>query len=174
VKVPTVTKLLPKTGPTGGGTSVTITGTDLATATSVSFGSTSASFTVSSNTSITATAPAASDGIVDVTVTTAGGTSAKSTKDHYSYTPIVESVAPNAGSIAGGETVTVTGTGFALGSTATVFKFGTRKATAVSCTSTTSCTMKTPIGTAGTVDVVATVNKVNSPKTPPADSFTYS
>jgi alpha-tubulin suppressor-like RCC1 family protein len=174
LKVPTVTKVLPKTGPTEGGTSVTITGTELSTATSVSFGGVSASFKVNSTTSITATAPAESAALVDITVTTAGGTSAKSAKDHYSYTPVIESVTPNSGSVAGGEVVTVTGTGFALGSTATVFKFGTRKATSVSCTSTTSCTMKTPIGTAGTVAVIATVNKVNSPKDPPADSFTYS
>jgi len=174
-KAPTLTALKPKTGPTGGGTSVVITGTELTGATSVVFGSESAPFTVTSSKSITATAPPGAVGFVNVVVTTPGGSTAITTKDRYAYTPIIESISPNAGAIAGGETVTVTGTGFALGSTATVFKFGTHKATAVSCTSTTSCTMKTPAALgAGGVEVVATVNKENSPKTPPVTTFTYS
>lgn len=175
VKAPTVTKLTPKTGPTAGETTVTITGTELSTATGVSFGGIGARFKVDSNTSITATAPAAAAaGIVDVTVTAAGGTSATSTRDHYSYAPTVESLSPAIGSTSGGEVVTVTGTGFALGSTATVFKFGTHKSTSVSCASSTTCTVTTPkVTTAGTVELIATVAKVNSAKNPPGDSFTY-
>jgi alpha-tubulin suppressor-like RCC1 family protein len=173
-KAPTVTALKPKTGPVPGGTTVVITGTELSGATSVTFGGESATFKITSSTSITATAPAAAGaGIVDVQVTTPGGSSTLSTKDHYTYAPAVESVAPSTGPAAGGTTVTVTGTGFAPGSTATVFKFGARKATAVSCASATTCTMTTPLGAAGTVDVVATVNKVNSAKVRPQDAYTY-
>ncbi|MDO7876800.1 T9SS type A sorting domain-containing protein [Hymenobacter sp. ASUV-10] len=70
--MPTISSLSPSAGPTG--TSVTITGTDLATATSVVLGGASASFTVNSTTSITFTVPAgASSG--NVSVTTPGGTS---------------------------------------------------------------------------------------------------
>jgi hypothetical protein len=69
--------------------------------------------------------------------------------------------------------VTVTGTGFAIGKTATVLKFGTTKGTAVNCGSTTSCTVTSPAHVAGTVDVRATVNKVTSPKAV-ADQFSYS
>jgi alpha-tubulin suppressor-like RCC1 family protein len=174
-KPPTVTKLSAKAGPVAGGTSVTITGTEFTGATTVSFGRESASFTVTSSTSITAVAPAQAAGIVDITVTTPGGTSAISTKDHFSYTPTVESVTPSGGAIAGGTTVTVTGTGFALGSIATSFKFGTKKATLVSCASSTSCTMRAPAAlAAGTVNVTATVNKASSPLNAPADDFTYS
>jgi hypothetical protein len=107
-------------------------------------------------------------------VTTPGGTSVTSTKGRYSYAPTIESVSPNTGLIAGGEPVTVTGTGFALGSVATVFKFGSHTATSVSCTSSTTCTMRSPKTTLkGTVDVVATVAKILSPKTRPQDAFTY-
>jgi hypothetical protein len=54
-----VTKVVPKMGPVGGGTTVTITGTDLSGAAAVKFGSISASsFTVNSATSITAVSPA--------------------------------------------------------------------------------------------------------------------
>ena len=171
---PTVTKLAPKVGPVAGGTSVTITGTEFTGATAVSFGSAAASsFTVNSPTSITAVAPAASPAIVNLTVTNTAGVSAISTKDHYTYAPTVEAVTPNAGSVSGGTSVAVTGTGFAPGSTATLFKFGKAKATAVLCSSSTSCTMKSPAGVAGTVNVTATVNKAVSPVNAPGDSFTY-
>src|SRR5215831_13944634 len=82
---PTVTNVNPNTGPTSGGTSVTITGTNFSDATAVSFRSNAAgSFTVNSATQITATSPAGV-GTVDVTVTTAGGTSAISSGDRFTY-----------------------------------------------------------------------------------------
>ena len=59
---PTVTSLSPTSGPTGGGTSVTITGTSFTGATAVTFGATAATgFTVNSATQITATAPAGTE-----------------------------------------------------------------------------------------------------------------
>src|SRR5262249_48349033 len=80
---PTVTNVNPNTGPTSGGTSVTITGTNFSGATAVSFGGNAAgSFTVNSASQITATSPAGV-GTVDVTVTTAGGTSATSSGDRF-------------------------------------------------------------------------------------------
>src|SRR5262245_65800146 len=67
---PTVTNVNPNTGPTSGGTSVTITGTNFSGVTAVTFGSNAAgSFTVDSAAQITATSPAGV-GTVDVTVTT--------------------------------------------------------------------------------------------------------
>jgi alpha-tubulin suppressor-like RCC1 family protein len=172
---PTVTGVKPKTGPISGGTTVTITGTDLTQATAVKFGSTNASsFTVNSATSITAVSPAEPEGTVDVTVTTAWGTSAIALADHFSFTPTVTGLSPPSGPAAGGTSVTVTGTGFALGTTATKFRFGTAQAKSVNCSSTTTCTLLSPPHAAGTVDVKATVNKVTSPTNRPADQFTYS
>ena len=82
---PTVSSISPSTGPTGGGTSVTIAGTGFTGATAVKFGTTEAtSFTVKSATSITAVSPQGT-GTVDITVTTKGGTSAKVAVDHFSY-----------------------------------------------------------------------------------------
>ena len=82
---PIVSKLSPNSGPAGGGTAVTITDSNLAAATSVSFGSTAAQIdkTVSAS-EIEATSPKGS-GTVDVTVTTAAGTSPKTAADHYTY-----------------------------------------------------------------------------------------
>src|SRR5215467_871960 len=85
---PTVTNVNPNTGPTSGGTSVTITGTNFSGATAVSFGSNAAaSFTVNSATQITATSPAGM-GTVDVTVTNENGTSATSSGDRFTYGPV--------------------------------------------------------------------------------------
>jgi hypothetical protein len=74
----------PSSGPAGGGTQVTISGANLKRASAVSFGSTSASFTVDSPSSITATAPPGT-GTVDVTVLSKAGTSAAVAGDRFSY-----------------------------------------------------------------------------------------
>ena len=68
----------------------------------------------------------------------------------------------------------MTGSGFALGSTATAFKFGSVKAKSVSCSSSTTCVVSAPAQGAGTVDVKATDNKAVSAVNAPADRFTYS
>jgi hypothetical protein len=76
VPPPTVKALSPERGPTAGGTSVTITGTALAAASAVRFGSVNAaSFTVNSAESITAVTPAEPEGEAVVTVTTPYGSS---------------------------------------------------------------------------------------------------
>ena len=70
-----MTAVSPASGPAAGGTSVTITGTNLTGATAVNFGATpAATFTVNTATQITATSPAGS-GTVNITVTTPAGTS---------------------------------------------------------------------------------------------------
>src|SRR5262249_23502679 len=83
--VPTVTTVSPNTGVPGGGTSVTITGTNFTGASAVMFGGANAAFfTLNSPTSITATSPAGS-GTVHVTVTTPIGTSATGLGDQFTY-----------------------------------------------------------------------------------------
>jgi hypothetical protein len=171
---PAVTAVNPRRGPASGGTSVTITGTNLTGASAVKFGETSAaSFTVNSPTSITAVTPAEPAGRVDVTVINTFGTSATSTADRFTFTPTVTGLSPNTGPPAGGTSVTVIGSGFAEGTTGTKFTFGKATVTSVNCTATTQCNVVAPAHEPGTVDVKAIVNKVNSPKNPPADHFTY-
>jgi hypothetical protein len=172
---PQVTKLSPKSGPAVGGTAVTIAGTGFTGATSVSFGATAAaSFTVDSGSSIVAVAPAGIAGSVEVSVTGPGGTSATSSAAVYKYkSPTVTAVTPSSGPIAGGTSVTISGSGFALGA-ATTFKFAASVAASVNCVSTSSCTVIVPSrAKAGVVDVKATVGTVKSPKNAPADHFTY-
>jgi hypothetical protein len=174
---PVVTGVSPKSGPVAGGTTVNITGVDFTGATAVEFGSTKASgVTVNSGgTSITAVSPAvAVAGKVHVRVTTPEGISQTSSTDTFKFTPTVTNVSPNTGPPAGGTTVTVTGTGFAVG--ATILKIGPRRAVSVSCTTTTKCTAITPELVEGAyvnpAHVTATVGSINSPHTS-ADLFDY-
>jgi hypothetical protein len=88
---PTISGLDVTKGSIEGGTSVTIAGSDFAGVSAVKFGSAPASsFTVNSETGITAVAPPATvPGAVDVTVTTAAGTTAVSAADKFTYTACV-------------------------------------------------------------------------------------
>jgi alpha-tubulin suppressor-like RCC1 family protein len=173
---PAVTKLSPKLGPASGETYVGITGTDFTRATGVKFGSASGTnIEVISPTFMFAKTPAGmTAGIVDVTVTNAWGTSATSSADLYKIKPTITALSATAGPAAGGTSVKVTGSGFATGTTATKFRFGTKRATSVNCSSTTSCTVVAPAHEAGTVDVRAIVAKQSSLRNRPADQFTYS
>jgi hypothetical protein len=84
--VPTVTVVKPNSGPASGGTTVRITGTGLTGATAVDFGASPAKrFKVVSATSITAVSPKGTAGTVDITVTTANGTSSPTTTDRFTY-----------------------------------------------------------------------------------------
>jgi IPT/TIG domain len=95
---------------------VLVVGTDFTGATDVSFGGVSAGFTVNSSTSITATAPPNPAGTVDVTVTTAAGSSAASSSDHFpssaASAPTVTSLATISGTTAGSTLVGVNSTNF--------------------------------------------------------------
>jgi hypothetical protein len=180
---PTLTAVSPSSGPEGGGTSVTITGTAFEGkfengggemppfVSSVNFGSnTATSFKVNSETSITAVAPPGT-GSVDVTVRTLGGTSPTSSADVFSYVPppTVMKVEPNHGSPSGGTTVAISGTGF---TGATAVKFGATAAKSFTVNSATSITAVSPKGK-GTVDVTVTTSGGTS-ATSSADQVTYS
>ena len=85
---PTVTGDIPSAGPPAGGTTVTITGTNLSNATAVEFGGVPGTIVSDSGTAIVAITSAAAAGTVDTTVTTAGwDTSATSSADQYKFGP---------------------------------------------------------------------------------------
>jgi hypothetical protein len=82
---PTVILVTPSSGPTTGGTAVTVTGTSFTGATKLTFaGNPAPSFTVANSTTITATTPAGSTGPASVVVTTPAGSNAPNTL--YTYT----------------------------------------------------------------------------------------
>jgi RHS repeat-associated protein len=92
---------------------------------------------------------------VNVTVTTPGGTSAAGTAAKFGYLarPAVTNVAPATGSVAGGTTVTVTGTGF---TGASAVMFGTAPAASFTVVSATQITAGSPAHAKGTVSVTVT------------------
>ena len=170
---PTVAGVIPSSGPTSGGTTVTITGTGFTGATAVNFGpSTSTSFTVdSSGTSITAISPPGAPGTVSVSVTTPGGTSPTAGAGVFTYiaAPTVTGVSPGSGPDSGGTAVTITGTGF---TGATAANFGSASATGVNVLDDSTITATAPPGSAGTVDVTV-IGPAGTSAATSADSFTY-
>ena len=110
---PTVTGVTtvatPPGGPTGGGTVVNVTGTNLSGVTAVHFGSTAGtSILENSLDSLSVTSPAGSAGTVDITVTNAAGTSATSSADQFTYNSAL-AMAPGTGAYGTGSS-TSTGT----------------------------------------------------------------
>jgi putative cell wall-binding protein len=95
---PTVSSVSPPSGPAGGGTSVTVTGTGFTGATGVTFGATPGTgLVVNGPTSITVVSPAGS-GTVDVRVTTATGTSPAAPGGRFTYEPVSSVTTPPTGS----------------------------------------------------------------------------
>jgi hypothetical protein len=170
---PTVTAVSPASGPVAGGTTVTITGTNLAGTTLVDFGSVAATnVTVNTaGTQITATSPAQAAGTVNVVVTAPGGISTAVTADHFNYVavPTVTGISPAGGPLAGGTSVTITGTGFVSGATVS---FGGTAGVNATFVSATTMTANSPGPGTGTVDVTVTDTGGTS-ATSTADQFSY-
>ncbi|WP_322788755.1 beta strand repeat-containing protein, partial [Sphingorhabdus rigui] len=160
-RLPAISAVSPASGPNSGGTTVTITGTNFSSATAVRFGSgTGTSFSVVSPTQITVVTPVLSDiGTQGVTIASPAGSSISNVNSRFVFTssslaaPTISSVSPNNGAIAGGTSVTITGTNFS--GTASV-RFGTEAATSFIVNSATQITAVTPAGSAGAVDISVT------------------
>jgi hypothetical protein len=172
VPPPTITAIAPSAGPEVGGTTVTITGTNLSDPTAVEFGSGKATgVTVNGGgTQITAISPAGT-GSAEVTVTTLGGVSVTGPADLFTYVapPTITAVAPSEGPEAGGTAVTITGTHL---TGATVVKFGSADATGIAVNGEgTQITAASPSG-GGTVDVIVTTPGGTSATTD-LDRFSY-
>jgi alpha-tubulin suppressor-like RCC1 family protein len=175
---PVVVNISPKEGAESGGTSVTITGANLAGASSVKFGSVGApSFTLNSQgTAITAVSPPGS-GLVDVTVTTGAGTSATTAADQFSYVavppPTVTGIQPSSGPWWGGTLVTITGTNLLH---ATAVRFGENEARFLAVSETTleavAPSHSIQLLSSEAVDVTVAAPGGESEQSP-ADEFTY-
>jgi hypothetical protein len=151
---PAVTSISPAIGPLAGGTTITITGTNLLGANSVTVGGSPVSaFTVINASTIIATTPAAAAGTASVEVTTDGGTNAGNTLYTYADRSTVTAVNPNVGPTAGGTTVTITGQLF---SGASAVSIGGRPVTSFVVDSDSTITATVPAGTAGAASVQVT------------------
>ena len=152
---PTISGISPNTGPSLGGTPVTINGTGFLAGATVTFGAKLATnVTVVNSTSITATSPSNNPGVVAIQVTNTDGQSG-SLANGFTYiaAPTVSSVSPSSGPVGGGTAVTITGANFAAGASVT---FGSAAATNVTVVNSTTITATSPAGTAGAVTVTVT------------------
>src|SRR5438445_412264 len=104
---PTITGFSPTSGPVG--TSVTISGTRLTGATSVTFNGISATFTVTSDTAIRATVPAGTT-TGSLSVSPPGGSSSSASSFTVVCQPTIASFTPTSGPV--GTSVTISGTNF--------------------------------------------------------------
>lgn len=175
----TVTDVYPNAGPLVGGTTVTLSGTDFDNVRTVDFGTTSATFHTNANGTITAVAPrATSAATVTVTVATAAASSFDSAQAAFTYqkpalvTPSVHALSSRSGPLAGGNEITITGSGFTAGARV---RFGSTLAKVVSVGRTgTTLRVVVPRGTrAGTVKVTVTTSGGTS-RGPAAATYTYS
>jgi len=147
---PTIVGLTPSAGPSGGGTPVTITGTNLASTSVVDFCGVSTTTFTATDTTVVATSPPRPNGPCFVNVSAAGGSAGVT----FTYTggPTITSISPTGGPLTAGTTFTITGTN--LGATTSVSFCGSA-ATSLMITSTT-VTGQAPAGTAGPCTVVLT------------------
>ncbi len=131
ISPPTVSSVSPASGTVSGGTSIKITGTNFVAGAIVEIGQGSGTgptaipaskVVVVSATEITATTGGgAKAGTLNLFVIDSGGTSPANTGDDYTYdpatTPTVSSVSPASGTVNGGTSIKITGTGFVAGAT---------------------------------------------------------
>src|SRR5207244_1478717 len=172
VAAPSITSLAPTAGPAAGANSVVISGANFTNATAVKFGATNATgFTVDNDGQITATAPAHAAGTVDVSVTTAGGTSANTAADDYTFVaaPSIARKSPAAGPTAGANAGVNSGAAF---TNASAVKFGATNATGFTVGNDGQITATAPAHAAGTVDVSVTTAGGTSANTA-ADDYTF-
>ncbi len=115
--VPTLTSISPTSGPSGGGTTIMLAGTNFAAGAIVRVGGVAATgVTVVSATQVRATTPAGSVGARSVQITNPSGESA-SLAGAFTYVdgPDLTSVSPTSGPTTGGTTITIAGSSFAPG-----------------------------------------------------------
>ena len=157
---PTITKLIPTSGPDTGGTVAYIVGTDLTGATAVDFGGTAGTgLTVDPSGSLaTVTTPAHTAGPAPVTITTPAGTSAAETFTFEAPLPpgppTITKLIPTSGPDTGGTTVDIIG-GDLTGATAV--DFGSTPGTGLTVDPSGSlATVTSPAHTAGPAPVTIT------------------
>jgi hypothetical protein len=129
---PSVVEVTPAEGQVEGGRPVQILGANLAGATAVTFGGSSAAFQVDSSEHIAVMTPPGTAPDVDVRVTTPEGTSPIDPRDRYHYTSKfieISKVSPPKGPAAGGTIVSIIGEEF---HGVTDVKFGSQSATSFS------------------------------------------
>ena len=170
---PTLVNISPTSGPTSGGTSITLTGTAFIPGTTVSIGGVAATnVTVVNATTLTATTPAYVSGSLVETVVVNNGIATASLLNAFTYiasAPTISAITPNTGTSSGGTSVTISGTNFIPGSSATIGGQATTSTTVVNAT---TMTATTPAYVSGSLTVNVSVNNTVSTATL-TNGYTY-
>ena len=167
VVTPRINVVVPNTGQTSGGTSITISGSNFVAGTTVTIGGATATITNRLTVSIQATTPPGAAGPADIVVTTPNGSTTLQSGFMYADPPgppSVTGISPNSGSFNGGTRVTISGSGFRYGAVVT---FGGPPAatgpatpgtyaTTMAVINSTTIMATTPAYTTGATDVVVT------------------
>ena len=149
---PTFTSLSATAGPTAGGVSTVISGTNLSGATSVTVGGAVATLGANTATSLTITTPSGTSGAKDVVITTPAGSVTATNAYRYAGLPTITSLSVTAGPLAGGTSTVITGTNLESATAATVDGIAATRGVNTS----TSLTITTPSRTAGAKNVAIT------------------
>ncbi len=152
--------LVPGTGPTAGRNIISIKGNRFSTATQVRFGSVPAVPTVVSDQLITVTVPpAATPGLVPVTVTTAGGITPQPITYTYIDPPFLSAVSPSTGPVPGGNVINLYGLNL---STTSLVTFNDAPVQYSVQSDTVLTVVVPPSPAAGTVDITVTTDSGTS------------
>jgi len=147
-----IASVAPDSGPTLGGTAITIEGGGFVPGTTVTVdGVAAASVVVVDASTITAATTAGAAGPADVVVANGNGSATLASGFSYFVPVSVASIDLAYGPVAGGTAVAISGDGFIAGSTVTI---GGAPATGVVVENATSILATTPAGAAGAADVV--------------------
>lgn len=163
----------PTSGPTKGGTIVSITGTGFSHSASVAFGGVAATgVQYISSTELQAVTPAHASGAVSLAVSENPHNQTATLTDGFTYTDSatlsLSGDTPAQGPATGGTVVTLTGTGFQAGASVA---FGSVQSTTVTVTSSTQVSALTPAESSGTVAI--TVNDPNGTSASLPSAFTF-
>lgn len=170
---PTIAAVSPSSGPSTGGTTLTITGTNFLSGATVKVGTTAATSVsyVSSTTLLAVTPSHSTGGLKDIVVTNPDGQTVTKT-GAFTYTvnlvPVITGLSPSTGYDVGGAGVTINGSNFMSGATV---KFGNTAATSVLVVNSATITVVAPPHAAGSVSV--TVTNPNGQTVTLANGYTY-
>jgi hypothetical protein len=170
---PTLISIAPTSGPTSGGTSITLTGTAFTPGTTVTIGGVAATnVNVVNATTLTATTPAYVSGPLVETVVVNNGVGTATLLNAFTYVasaPTITSIVPTSGTSSGGTSVTISGSNFIPGTTVTIGGQATTSTTVVNAT---TITAVTPAYVSGSLTVNVVVNNTVSTATL-TNGYTY-
>src|SRR4051794_17150184 len=131
ILAPSASNVAPPSGPSNGGTAVTITGANFQQGATVTFGTKSAPVTLSNSNTLIVSTPAAvaneEAGVpVDIRITNPDGQSVTLTQAfQYTAAPLsITAISPGSGPTAGGNTISISGAGFTSALSGASVKFG--------------------------------------------------